>query len=68
MINGTIVTIRHDKGYGFINGEDGREYFFHKYDLSDKAVYFAHLEVGARVEFLPKLTSKGPRAESVDIV
>lgn len=68
MINGTIVTVRHDKGYGFINGEDGREYFFHKDDLNDRSVYFIHIEVGTRVEFQPKLTPKGPRAENVDIV
>ena len=68
MINGTIVMVKHDKGYGFINGEDGREYFFHKDDMSDKSVYFAHIEVGSRVEFEPKPTPKGFRAANVDVV
>ena len=29
-MNGTLKTIRADKGFGFILGEDGKEYFVHR--------------------------------------
>jgi cold shock protein len=62
-MTGKIRTLRVDKGFGFITGERGNEYFFHK-----SAVYGEGLEdlrEGDSVEFEVGEGPKGPRAESV---
>ena len=62
-MTGTIRTIRVDKGFGFIKGEAGQEYFFHR-----SAVYGEGLEdlrEGDSVEFDVGQGPKGPRAENV---
>ncbi|MGI8828184.1 MAG: cold-shock protein, partial [Candidatus Limnocylindria bacterium] len=35
MANGTIKKIVADRGFGFITGEDGKDYFFHRDGLSE---------------------------------
>ena len=32
-MNGTVSRVIVDKGFGFITGEDGQDYFFHRSDL-----------------------------------
>lgn len=32
---GKIKFYRQDKGWGFISGEDGKDYFFHKSEMKD---------------------------------
>jgi CspA family cold shock protein len=62
-MTGTIRTLRADKGFGFIKGEAGQEYFFHR-----SAVYGEGLEdlrEGDSVEFDVGEGPKGPRAENV---
>ena len=62
-MTGKIRTLRVDKGFGFIKGEGGNEYFFHK-----SAVYGEGLEdlrEGDSVEFEVGQGPKGPRAENV---
>jgi cold shock CspA family protein len=46
---GVIVRIDPDGKYGFIEAEDGREFFFHLTGLS--GVEFTQLAVGSDVEF-----------------
>lgn len=56
---GTIARVRHDKQFGFIQGDgEAREYFFHRADLRPPLV-FDTLHVGARVTFQPKVSDKG---------
>jgi cold shock CspA family protein len=60
-LTGTVVRLLADKGFGFIQGPDDREYFFHR----SAAPEFDRLDVGSTVHFLPTEAPKGPRAESV---
>ena len=46
---GTIRTLRVDKGFGFIKGEAGQEYFFHQSAIYGEGI--ADLREGDGVEF-----------------
>lgn len=68
-MTGRVVRILHDKGFGFIQGDDGarREYFFHR-TACDATTPFDRLQEGAVVTFEEAEPSpKGPRAEHVDL-
>lgn len=55
------------KGYGFIQGEDGTDYFVHFSNIiSDKAGR-KNLEKGQTVDFTPMENDKGKYAESVAV-
>ena len=62
-MTGTIKTLLTEKGCGFIKGEDGVDYFFHRSAL--KNVSFDELERGREVTFEDAEGEKGPRAEDV---
>lgn len=64
-MTGTIKTLKQDKSFGFIRGEDNVEYFFHKQDCA-RGVEFDTLEQGERVAFEPAEGRKGPRAADVE--
>jgi CspA family cold shock protein len=64
-MTGTIRTLVTDKGFGFIKGEDGVDYFFHRSALV--GVKFDELTQGRAVQFEPGEGSKGPRAEDVSV-
>ena len=67
MSSGTIKKLVHDKGFGFIQGSDGADVFFHHSSVDDHQ--FDSLTEGQSVEYTvdqaggPK--GKGPRAASV---
>ena len=67
-MNGTIVRLVADKGYGFIKGEDGKDYFFHKMEFSG---FFEDMVVDVQngrkvlVKFESVHSDKGPRASDV---
>ena len=65
-MKGTIVRLMSDKGYGFIKGEDGAEYFFYMSALITHD--FKDLLLNNEVEFRPANSPKGPRAEEIEIV
>jgi cold shock protein len=52
-----------DRGFGFIAGEDGTDYFFHRVDL--RGLDFVNLKTGQRVTFEAEQGAKGPRARNV---
>jgi CspA family cold shock protein len=60
---GQIAKIVRDKGFGFIKGEDGKEYFFHRSSLDDGV--FDALQPGDAVQFIAMQTHKGMRATGV---
>jgi cold shock protein len=62
-MTGTIRTLRVDKGFGFIKGETGEEYFFHQSAIYGEGI--ADLREGDGVEFEVADSLKGPRAANV---
>ena len=64
MSTGTIKKIVSDRGFGFIAGEDGKEYFFHR----DGVANFDALSGGEKVTFQIESSPKGPRAGQVEVV
>ena len=69
MPQGTIKKLVADKGFGFIQTEDGNDVFFHHSSVADRQ--FDNLTEGQRVEYTldnaggPK--GKGPRAATVTL-
>ena len=64
MATGTIKRVISDRGFGFIGGEDGKEYFFHRNEL-DASLDFDRLAGGETVSFDVETSPKGPRAVKV---
>jgi ribosomal subunit interface protein len=63
--HGVIAKIFHDRGYGFIEAEDGHEVYFHQ-----NSVYggrFEKLQVGVKVRFAEEDGDKGPQASTVHV-
>jgi CspA family cold shock protein len=64
MSKGTIRTLVKERGYGFINTEEGGEdLFFHRNDL--QGVAYESLTEGQEVEFEVTRTAKGQNAANV---
>jgi CspA family cold shock protein len=63
MQNGTIKKLVSDRGFGFIAGADGTEYFFHR----DGVENFDSLRGGETVTFDVEPSPKGPRAKQVQV-
>lgn len=61
-MQGTIHTYISEKNYGFIKGDDGRDYFFNR-DFFSNAQHRASILDDARVEFEPAASPKGYRAK-----
>jgi CspA family cold shock protein len=64
MATGTIKKLVSDRGFGFITGEDGKDYFFHR-DGLDASLDFDRLVGGERVSFEIEANPRGPRAVKV---
>ena len=62
-MNGTIKRLVSDKGFGFVLGEDGSEYFFHQSACTSTP--FDSMREGQAVTFQRGQGPKGPRAENV---
>ena len=64
MTTGTVKRVISERGFGFIVGEDGKEYFFHRDGLTS-SVDFDRLDGGERVSFDTETGPKGERAVRV---
>ena len=64
MATGTIKKVVSDRGFGFITGEDGKDYFFHRDGLTG-SIEFDRLVGGERVSFDLQASDRGPRAQNV---
>jgi cold shock protein len=64
VATGTVKRIVSDRGFGFIEAEDQKEYFFHRNSL-EAPLDFDRLAGGERVEFEVEQSPKGPRANRV---
>jgi CspA family cold shock protein len=63
--NGTIKRLVMDRGFGFLSGEDGKEYFFHRSSVDGS---FEGLQEGQKVSFdVESSAPKGPRASRVRV-
>ena len=68
---GTVSNIVKDKGFGFIMGDNGQEYFFHMSEVPDsgwidiETEFFNKGKGAVKVTFEPVKTPKGPRAKGV---
>jgi CspA family cold shock protein len=65
MAQGTIKKLISNKGFGFIEGENG-ELFFHSSAVENSS--FEELREGQSVEYAEGQGPKGPRAENVRVV
>jgi CspA family cold shock protein len=65
VATGTVKRVISDRGFGFILGEDGKEYFFHRDGLSS-SVDFDRLVGGETVTFETERGPKGDRAVRVE--
>ncbi len=63
MLKGKIKRIIRERGFGFIEAEDGKEIFFHQTGLVE--VDFDELKEGDEVEFETEQSPKGARATNV---
>jgi CspA family cold shock protein len=67
MASGTIKKLVHDKGFGFIQSENGGDVFFHHSCVQDRQ--FDNLTEGQHVEYTVDQaggpSGKGPRAATV---
>jgi CspA family cold shock protein len=61
-LKGTVVRLVSDKGFGFIRGEDQKEYFFHRTSVRGEFEALAN----SPVTFKPTSGPKGSRAEEVE--
>ncbi len=67
-MNGTVARLMSDKRFGFIRGEDGKDYFFHASDLNGFWEDLVQDVDGGRkivVTFDVVPSPKGPRAGNV---
>ena len=61
-VYGRVRRLVVERGFGFIEGEDHVQYFFHR----SACLRFDELAEGSRVRFDPGRSDKGPRAERVE--
>jgi cold shock CspA family protein len=64
---GYVKNVRHDKGFGFITGDDKVDYFFHRTQTLEHC-HFELMAPGQRVEFdTEPHHPKGPRAVAISM-
>lgn len=66
-MNGVIKTYLPEKRYGFIKGDDGKDYFFHEADFTDKT-HIKRICEEAVVKFDQQATAKGYKAKNCSLV
>ncbi len=64
MAKGTVKWFDDDKGFGFIEREDGEDAFAHYSEIAGEG--FKSLEEGQEVEFELEESEKGPKAINVE--
>lgn len=65
-VSGKVSGWNNQKGYGFITGDDGKEYFVHNTKIKEGRTYIK-LARGDKVEFISEPGEKGDVATEVVI-
>lgn len=65
---GTVKWFNNDKGYGFIQREEGADVFVHFRAITVQGGGYRTLKEGQLVEFTVTQGQKGPQAESVTLL
>jgi CspA family cold shock protein len=65
MATGTVKKLVWERGFGFIQGSDGAQLFFHRSALQGEG--FDALTEGQAVEFEVERGAKGPRAANMKV-
>lgn len=60
---GRVVRLFADEGYGFIEGSDGQEVYFHRNSVLDSG--FSRLRIGSSVRYAEEQGFEGPQASTV---
>ena len=66
-LTGIIARKVVDRGFGFITGPQGKQFFFHMTALP-AGMRFDDVRDGQAVTFVPQESDKGPRAEHLELV
>ena len=66
MAEGTVKWFSDQKGFGFIEQDDGQDLFVHHTSIN--ASGFKSLKEGQRVRFEIETNEKGPKAKNVEIL
>ena len=65
MSTGIVKKLVSERGFGFITGDDGKDYFFHRSSLAP-TLDFDRLAGGEKVQFEIESDPKGARAANVE--
>lgn len=60
VITGKITKV--EKGFGFIEGDNGVDYFFHQSDIRKDSRQFRAFSIGDAITFRAGTSEKGPKA------
>jgi cold shock CspA family protein len=63
MPRATVTQLFPLEGYGFLTTDDGREIYFHRHSVMNRA--FGRLEIGSAVRFAEEAGRHGPQASTV---
>jgi CspA family cold shock protein len=62
MVTGTVKFFNRTKRFGFIAGEDGKDYFVHETGLNPEVT----IDEGDKVSFEVVESERGPKADKVE--
>ena len=63
---GRVAKIFHDEGYGFLEGAESYEVYFHRNAVLDDA--FNTIEIGTLVRYTEEMGENGPQASTVSMI